>query len=137
MRPVDRELPRPERAEAFDQMLRHRRIVRVAAAIPAPRGEPPERLLDARDPGFLGAAGVAHQAVREQLGEALVEGARQRLDESRVSLTSTSITARSPSIFRPVEVSALRSHDSTSASSTIRVGQPGSIDRLQSFKSGR
>ena len=85
MRPVDRELPRPERTEAFDQMLRHRRIVRIAAAIPAPRGEPPKRLVDARDPGFLDAAGVAHQAVREQLGEALVEGVRQRFDESRLA----------------------------------------------------
>jgi len=36
----------------------------------------------------------------------------------------------------PVEASALRSHDSTSASSTIRFGQPLSIGRLQSVNSG-
>ena len=84
MRPVDCKLPRPERTEAFDLMFRYRGIVRITAAIPAPRGEPPERLVNARNPGFLGPAGVAHEAVHEQLGEFLVEGARQGVDEGRV-----------------------------------------------------
>ena len=44
------------------------------------------------------------------------------------SLTSTSITARSPSSFKPVEGSALRSHDSTSASSTTPL-RPARLDR--------
>jgi hypothetical protein len=45
------------------------------------------------------------------------------------SATSASITVRSPSSFKPVEASALRSHERTSASSTILVGQPFSIGR--------
>src|SRR5262249_57378438 len=65
MRPVDRELPRPKRAKTLDLMLRRCGIVRIAAAVPAPRGEAPKRLLDAGDPGFLGAARVAHDAARE------------------------------------------------------------------------
>src|SRR5262249_62130772 len=65
MWPVDPELPRPERAKTFDHMFRHRGVVRIAAAIPAPRGEPPKRLVDARDPRFLGPAGVTHEAVPE------------------------------------------------------------------------
>ena len=52
-------------------------------------------------------------------------------------MTSASITARSPSSLRPVEVSALRSHDNTSAASGRFFGQPFSIDRLQSFSSGQ
>ena len=98
-------------------MLRHRGIVRVAAAIPAPRGEPPERLVNARDPGFLGArrrgAPGRARTARGSFGRVRSPSASTRA----ASLTSTSITARSPSSFRPVEVSALRSHDSTSASS--------------------
>jgi hypothetical protein len=43
------------------------------------------------------------------------------------SVTSTSNTARSPSSFMPVESSALRSHDLTSASSGHSFGQPRSI----------
>ena len=84
MRPVDCKLPRPERTEAFDHVLRHRGIVRITAAIPAPRGEPPERLVNARNPRFLGPAGVAHEAAGEELGEALVERARQGVDETSV-----------------------------------------------------
>ena len=84
MRPVDSELSRPERAEALDHVLGRRGIVRITAAIPAPRGDPLEWRANARDPGFLGPAGMAHQATREQLGEALVEGARQGVDETGV-----------------------------------------------------
>src|SRR5262249_42158024 len=65
MRPVDSQLPCPERTEAFNHVLRHLRIVWIIAAIPTPRREPPERLIDARDPGFLHSAGVAHEAARE------------------------------------------------------------------------
>src|SRR5262249_29436297 len=72
-------------AEALDHMLRRRGVVRVVAAIPAPRGEPLERLVDARNPGSFRSAGVAHEAACEQLGKALVEGARQLLDESRLT----------------------------------------------------
>ncbi len=116
-------------------MLRHRGIVRIAAAIPAPRGEPPERLVNARDPGFLGPAGVAHEAVHEQLGESLVECARQGVDETRVF--HVDVDHRQIAVeLQARRGSALRSHDSTSASSTRRVGQPFSIARLQSFSSG-
>src|SRR6516162_11164623 len=65
VRPINGELSRSERAKALDQMLHRRGIVRIVAAVPAPRCEPPERLVDARDPGFLDAAGVAHEAVLE------------------------------------------------------------------------
>ena len=81
-RPVDGELSRRQRAEAFDHLLRV--AVRVIAAMPAPRRQPGEGLVDAGDPRLLGAAGVAHQAAREQLGETLVQGLRQRLDEGRL-----------------------------------------------------
>jgi len=36
MRPVDRELPRPQRAEALNLMLWYREVVWIVAAIPAP-----------------------------------------------------------------------------------------------------
>jgi len=42
---------------------------------------PHKGYIDARDPGFLRSAGVAHQSVREQLRKALVECARQGVDE--------------------------------------------------------
>src|SRR6516162_11474083 len=65
VRPVNGELSRSERTEALDQVLHHRRVVRIAAAVPAPRCEPPKWLIDARDPGFLDATGVAHETARE------------------------------------------------------------------------
>src|SRR4051794_9621504 len=85
MRPVDSELPRPERTEALDLVFRHVRIIRVAAAVPTPRGKPPERLVNARDPGFLRSPGVAHQAAREQLREFCIERGRQRFDQGRLA----------------------------------------------------
>jgi hypothetical protein len=65
VRTIDSELSRSERAETLHMMLWHCGVVRIAAAIPAPRGEPHERLIDARDPGFLGPAGVTYKAVRK------------------------------------------------------------------------
>src|SRR6516162_10576679 len=58
VRPVDCELPRPERTEALKEMLRYGGVVWIAATIPAPRSEPSKWLVDACDPGFLGSAGV-------------------------------------------------------------------------------
>src|SRR4051794_6543861 len=85
MWPVDSELPRPARTEALDLVFRHVRIIRVAAAVPTPRGKPPERLVNARDPGFLGAAGVPHQAAYEQFGKVFIERARQRANQGRLA----------------------------------------------------
>src|SRR5262245_49874484 len=65
VRPVDCELPRPERTEAFNQMLRYGGVVWIAAAEPASRSEPSKRLIDPRDPGFLGSASVAYETVLE------------------------------------------------------------------------
>ena len=133
-RPVDGELSRRQRAEAFDHLLRV--AVRIAAAMPAPRRQPGEGLVDAGDPRLLGAAGVAHQAAREQLGETLVQRLRQRLERGPDRAMSTSITARSSSILKPVVANRLRSHAMTSASVTRCRGQPFSIDRLPSFSNG-
>src|SRR5262249_27436178 len=84
VRPIDCELPRPERTEALNQMLRYGRIVRIAATIPAPRSEPSKWLVDPRDPGLLRPARVAHEADGEQPGKAPAERVRQSLDEARV-----------------------------------------------------
>src|SRR6516165_1690450 len=80
MRSVDRELPRPERTEALNQMLRYGGVVWIAAAIPAPRSEPSKGLVYAGDPRLLGAAGVARKAVYEQFRKTAIEGARQGFD---------------------------------------------------------
>ena len=111
MRPVDRELPRPERTEAFDH----------DASAPRDR---PGRCRDTS--AARRAAGTARRRARSRLpwrppawrtrpcaNSSGKRSSRAPASASTraASLTSTSITARSPSSFRPVEVSALRSHD--------------------------
>src|SRR5262249_12302047 len=84
VRSVDCELPRSERAEALNQMLRYGRVVWVVATIPAPRSNPLKRRVDTCDPSLLRSAGVAYEAVFEQRREALAERVCQGLDELRV-----------------------------------------------------
>jgi hypothetical protein len=79
---------------------------------------------------------VAHETAAKEFGESLVECVRQGLDET--SLLHVDIDYREITVeLQAVEVSALRSHDSTSVSSTILLGQPGSIDRLQALSNGQ
>ena len=137
MRPVDRELPASRASQSTQR----------DASAPRDR---PGRCRDTS--AARRAAQRAHRRARSRLPWRRRRGAPGRARTAResfgrmrspsastksASLTSTSITARSPSIFRPVEVSALRSHDNTSVSSGIFIGQPGSMDRLQSFRSGQ
>jgi len=46
-------------------MLGYGGVIRIAAAIPAPRSEPSKWLVDACDPGFLRPAGVAYETALE------------------------------------------------------------------------
>src|SRR5262249_38284712 len=84
MRPIDSELPRPARTEAFD-VMRYRRGVLWLAAAPFPRIDSLERLLGAHEPSFFHPAGMAHEATRKQLGIALIESPCQGVDQSHLA----------------------------------------------------
>src|SRR5262245_35786878 len=84
MRPVDSELSRPARAEAFDLMRYRCRILWIAAA-PFARIDSPERLLSAHEPSFFHPAGMAHEAARKQFGVAFIERPRQGVDQSHLA----------------------------------------------------
>ena len=86
MRPVDPKCRVPSEPKHSTMMLRHRGIVRVAARgyqrrEASRRNGASTRAIQAS----LRPAGVAHQAAREQLGELVVERARQGVDQRRVA----------------------------------------------------
>src|SRR6516162_5320068 len=84
MRPINSELPRLARAEAFNAMRYDFRVLWIAAT-PFPRTDSLERLLSAREPSFFHLTGMAHEAARKQFGVAFIKSFRQGVDQNRLA----------------------------------------------------